>query len=368
MRIKPFLISIIVTISTLLVVRCTTLNRPVTSIEGILSSASTQLLQNIGNQLKRDVKPSDLVNQFANSDLGLLKKELLAVNQAGKDLGIPLERTIHLTPAQQQEVQQIIAEVAAKWTNKYGWMELHPSGPTSGYDCDNPALYTSLYLWVLWRIGMLNDPLRTQYANFIPTAEAKNQLQPGLYDRVPISFRTSPTSPVMNFSHDESLGLLAMDFLYGYKFGFARDQRTFGDAHYYDFPNALWSSYNTFNRVVHDGSGNVVPPYQVYIEALFYGSQAEDIKRAGNVNPSFGSDVVMCAGLLSMASNDAVNAVLSASIHKGESDILDGCIYQFNQVLQSKYPGNPDPMTTLLKLGFAWINHPLARLGQYLSD
>jgi hypothetical protein len=297
-----------------------------------------------------------------------LKKELLAVDQAGKDLGIPLERQITLTPAQKQEVQQIIAEVAAKWTNKYGWMELHPYGPTYGYDCDNPALYTSLYLWLLWRIGMLNDPLLTQYKNFIPKAQANNQLQPGLYDRVPVSFRT-PTSFVMNFSHDESLGLLVMDFLYGYQFGFAKDQRTFGDAHGYDFPNAAWSSFNTFNRVVHDAQGKVVAPYQIYLDALFYGSQAEDIKRAGNANPpSFGSDVVMCAGLLSMASNDAVNAVLSASIHKGESPILDGCIYQFNLLLQQKYPGNKDPMTTLLQTGFSWINHPIARLGVYLSN
>jgi hypothetical protein len=222
---------------------------------------------------------------------------------------------------------------------------------------------------------MLSGPVQAQYFSAIQSQEAKNQLQPGLYDRVPVSFRT-PKGFVMNFSHDESLGLLLMDYIFGYKLGFARDQRTFGDAHGYNFPNAAWSAFNAFTRPVYDRSGKLVPPYQLFLQTQFYGIQVEDIRRAGGITPTFGSDLVLCAGLISMLSNDRVNAVLSASIHKGESDTLDGCIYQFDILLKAHYPmgqvvdghlvTSPVPLVNMLA-GLIQT-HPSARLAQFLTE
>src|SRR5258708_57044 len=104
----------------------------------------------------------------------------------------PTESKVSLTDSLKiAAANQIISSAEKNWFNKNGWIRLNPkaSDTDNGYDNENPLLFTAEYLWLASRLGLLSGEFRETYFNRLKKQIGEMELQPGLYDRYPITDR-----------------------------------------------------------------------------------------------------------------------------------------------------------------------------------
>ncbi len=300
-------------------------------LEGKVSDNAIQVLIDLLGKYQAWAKIGEVLNKFAEANLQWVADEMKAANQLAIDLGIQMEPPANLTPAQQQQVRAIIADAQARWINSYGWLNYNPGTPQSSYDNENPSLFTGEYLYLLMRLGALTGTEQATWKTNLPKQVALMQLQPGLWDR--FGYQPRPVEVEM-FSHDEGQGLIMLDNLFGYAFGFAKNQQTYGAKYDYVYMNPAWSAPNRFQRPM-VWKGQPVTKAQAWPQAQRYFDQVEEIRRTGGVATTLASDLVLCASFLGSLTqgcgqtSSPILMIQRAHFLKGLSPVLDGCIYQF---------------------------------------
>jgi hypothetical protein len=293
-----------------------------------------------------------------------------------------VESMVSLTSAQKAEAFQIIDDTEKNWLNSNGWMRLgpKPSDSDNGYDNENPLLFTAEYLWLLWRLDLLNGELRWRYLEKVRTEIKAMELQPGLYDRYPVAHRPQD---VRTFSMDEQLGLIVIDTVFDHKLGVAKDQYDYGEKYHYLYLNAAWSSPDHFDRPIYR-SGKIVPVTDEIPHAQRLGAIVEIIKRSVGVGITPASDAIICAGLVLSArancdgASEPILNLLTMSVLKGQTKLLDRCFLQYKDVLRGKFKTgqvcggkpvtSPGLFGALADVYFKNDAHPIRRLAAFLPE
>ncbi len=299
-------------------------------VQGVLSEEGVQALASLKDQTQATRSINEVVDKFADNKLSWVKAELIAVARIAKRLNIPIEAPITLTADQLAFAQTQIKRAEDLYLNKFGWMSLDPLGPTSGYTNENPTFFMAQYFWILKRLGLFTSEMRAKYLPLMISQIKEMELQPGLYDR----FAKPRAAEINPFSHDESQGLAHLDSLFDFQIGVAKLHYDYGKKYDYVYNNLGWSAPDTFNRPL-IRHGQPISNAQALVLSQRYGGQTEVICRTGGAPPTTGSDLLLCADMLSSLREDCFQTstpilnLMRAKFLMGQSEILDGCILQF---------------------------------------
>ena len=307
-------------------------------IQGTLSDVGTQSLIDLKQQTEATRSITTVLDKFSDNNLSWIKAELVAVARIAKQLNIPMETPVTLTSEQRTFAAEQIKRTEDFYINKHGWMSLDPLGPTQDYTNENPTYFMAQYFWILKRLGLFTPEMKAKYLPKLTAQINAMELQPGLYDR----FAKPRAAEINPFSHDESQGICHLDSLFDFQIGSAKAHNEYGKKHDYAYFNMGWSALDTFNHPLLR-HGQIMSKASALILAQRYGGQTEIIRRTAGEPASTASDLLICADMLSSVRDDCTQTsipilnLMRAKFMMGQSEVLDGCILQFQGLLQNHF-------------------------------
>lgn len=295
--------------------------------------------------------------------------------QSGGEKSPVLHNSIHplpnLSQEQKQEVLAIVTEVEKQWLDPYGFMRLTPDpSKKAEIDNENPVLFTSEYLYLLWRLGMLEGELRERYREKILRMIDLLRLEPGLFNRRP---GKSDEAFERHFSRDEQIGLVTLDRVFDWQLGFARELYNYGQAHHFFYQNRDWSAPGQHHRSA-KGEHNS----WLELKASAY-RQPEFVKYlhlAVGERPNALRQSILQTGLrLSMKkpreeTSGKILAYLRFEVLYGKDAGTDNVIRRYLQKMRTVYGDNP--LYKILCIYYPCregiAEHPLRRLAKMLES
>ena len=278
--------------------------------------------------------------------------------------------TIHPVPVlsfvQKEEIRGIVREVEARWTNRHGFLRLTPdASKTKGLDNENPILFTSEYLYVLWRLGMLKGEVRKYYLGKVRGMIAKLRLEPGLFNRYP---GRTQASFDRHFSRDEQIGLVTLDFIFDGELGFSRELYEYGKRHSFRYQNRTWSSPGRHHR---GATGKHSSKFELYLTSLRQPAFAEYVTLAAGNGSSYLGQYVFRQALKNTwcgkrrETSGKKLAFLRIEVMYGKDRMSDKAIMKFLREMEKMYGGYS--LQKIYKIYYTHPDHPVRRLSAYLG-
>ncbi|MDF1665098.1 MAG: hypothetical protein P1V97_25275, partial [Planctomycetota bacterium] len=264
----------------------------------------------------------------------------------------------------QKLIKDIDREVRQQWLDEHGFMRLYKK--SKKLDNENPVLFTSEYLYVLWRLGALTGELREFWCGSIRRSIKKLQLEPGLYNRYP---KSNSSAFKRHFSRDEQIGLIVFDRVFDWELGYSKDILDYGQRHSFVYSNRSWSGPETQKRTVLDKTGRAIP--RILLD--FIGkrdSKLIELFLASNGYKTESGQLFTRVGLADTTArkkgetSGKMLALLRFEVIYGVDRETDRAIQNFLQELRSVYGRNV--YSALADIYFLDTSHPVRRLAKLL--
>ncbi|NUM34419.1 MAG: hypothetical protein HUU50_07735 [Candidatus Brocadiae bacterium] len=264
-------------------------------------------------------------------------------------------------------IEAIVKEVESDWMDQDGFLRLTPTpGQRVERDNENPVLFTGEYVYLLWKLGVLKGELRERYKKHLAEKVGALRLEPGLFNRRP---GQTQEAFERHFSRDEQIGLVAMDMVFDWELGFAKEIYEYGKNNGWCWQNRDWSAPGEHKR---KAAGDHNSPTELYISGLRQPHFIDYLRVAIKQTPSdFGLKIYRSALALTRGRpREDTSGKLLACLHTqvmrncNDQETLD-CIEKFWREMTAMYGANP--IHGMMKIYFQHPDHPFLRLSNLLQ-
>lgn len=251
-----------------------------------------------------------------------------------------------LSPHRLQEAREIAIEIQNNWLDRHGFLNL--KAPSIEVDSENAFLYTSTYYFLMKKLGLIDVMPKILD---VKTMIGKTRIAYGLFNRFPDPSRDQ------DFSRDEHIGLITMDWAYDYQIGVARELFNYGKTtnfYYENRPNSLL--INTREKL----AGQRFPNFVEYL------------RMANNLNPTTLGQFHFRTALKLTKRQDVsktstkILAYLRFQVMGNKTNSADQAILGFHSEMRKQY-GN-HPFRELIKIYYSPTDHPIIKLASYLEQ